>query len=893
MPSQNKQPVSEERSEKPQITLEQAMAGGAGAILDYISPTQWEITPNWINMPGMYAATLFVYTYPRYLQTNWLSPIINYDITMDVSMFIYPQKSKHVMSGLTRKVTQLESTMTIEQEKGLVRDPELETAISDIEALRDVIQRGEVKLFQAALYFTIYAKTKEEIETISEQLDSTLGGMLIYTKPALLQMEPGFNSTLPLGKDELGVLRNLDTGSLSTTFPFTSVELTSSQGILYGINRHNNSLIIFDRFDLENANSVVFAKAGAGKSYAIKLEVLRSLMFGTDVLVIDPENEYQALCEAIGGVHINMSLNSNTYINPFDLAPPIAGERGEDTLREAIINVYGLVALMVGGVNPEESSILEQALYQVYALKDITPDVATHKNEPPLMTDLEQMLLNMQGGQSLALRMQRYTRGTFSGLFTKQTNISLENRFVVFSIRDLEEQLRPIAMYICLNYIWAQIRFKLKKRILVIDEAWWMMQYEDSARFLMGLAKRARKYYLGVTVITQDVEDFLSSRYGRAVINNSSMQLLLKQSPAAIDQIAEVFHLTEGEKYLLLESEIGEGLFFAGLKHVAIKVIASFTEDQIITTDPRQLLQLQAEVEAAKAPEQPLVAPTPYEQALVEGKPVPAVEKDQTRELFNRAKQEAGSNKQQEAGSTKPADAKAMADKQEAGSNKEHEAGSGMQDVQQPQTSNIPHPASSSAPTPSIPPQAIPASAGGQQSSVPAPQPTPPPSQPETTPPPVETSPPPQAPISAQPTAEAEEEKIVIDEGRPEETKPEPKQAQLTPVPKPNPYSLAEKRKEAGYEQPDDNKQLTDNREEIKETPIQKPEKSKMEFFYQTPPGLDKEQEAGKEREAGSRKPADAKAMADKQDVKTSNLPPQASRDSDDFWGEDKNGVLE
>lgn len=574
-------------------TAEKAFREGMLNVLDIIAPSAFTVTPNYVQLENFYIKTLFVYTYPRYLQANWLSPIINYDITCDISMFIYPLRSNEVMGNLRKKVSQLESTETIEREKGYVRNPELETAISDIEGLRDVLQRGEVRMFQYGLYFNIYAKSLEELNAISKQLESTLGGMLIYTKQAILQMEQGFNSCTPLGNDEIAVRRNVDTGSLSSTFPFTSAELTSNDGVLYGLNRHNNSLILFDRFKLENANSVVFAKAGSGKSYAVKLEILRSLMLGTDIIVIDPENEYRALCEAVGGSYLPMSLNSPQHINPFDLPKKTdAEESGEDILRNAVVTLKGLIALMIGSLTPEEDAILDKALYETYALKDITIDVESHKNPSPLMIDLHNILSNMTGAESIASRLQKYTEGTFAGLFNKPTNFELDRGFVVFSIRDLEEQLRPIGMYMTLNYIWNKIRFEMKKRILAIDEAWILMQHEDSAKFLYALAKRCRKYYLGLTVITQDVEDFLNSQYGRSVISNSSMQLLLKQSTSSIDRLAEIFNLTEGEKYLLLECDVGEGLFFAGLNHVAIKIIASYTEDQLITTDPRQLIEI-------------------------------------------------------------------------------------------------------------------------------------------------------------------------------------------------------------------------------------------------------------------------------------------------------------
>lgn len=588
---------------------QQTYQQGMSSVLDIIAPSALEIKPNYIRLGNTLVRTLFVFTYPSYVQTNWLAGIINYDITLDLSMFIHPIGSKEVMTQLRKKAGQLQSSMAIEQEKGLVSNPELETAIQNIEGLRDQLQKGEMRLFQFGLYFTIYGKNEDELNTITDQLESTLGGMLIYTKQTLLQMEQGFTSTVPLAIDELKILRNLDTASLSTTFPFTSTTLSSNEGILYGLNRHNNSLILFDRFNLENANSVVFAKAGSGKSYAVKLEALRYLMLGTDVLVIDPENEYKALCEAVGGNYLNITLNSDKRINPFDLPKAGTGasaeSSGSDVLRSNVTMLAGLISLMMGGVTPEEDAILEKAIFETYALKDITADPATHANQSPLLADLQSVLQNMTGTTSMVNKLSKYTEGTFKGLFDQPTNFDLNNGFIVFSVRDLEDTLRPIGMYMILNYIWQRVRFNMRRRILIVDEAWWMMQYEDSGKFLYALSKRCRKYYLGLTIISQDVEDFLDSKYGRSVINNSSMQILMKQSPSSVEKISDVFGLTEGEKFLLLECEVGEGLFFAGLNHVAIKIIASYTEDQMITTDPRQLLEMKTAQEAEEKKDNP------------------------------------------------------------------------------------------------------------------------------------------------------------------------------------------------------------------------------------------------------------------------------------------------
>jgi len=586
-------------------------------LLDAIAPASYVVGPNYLQLNELYVRTIFVYAFPHFLNTNWMSPIVNSDVVMDISISIKPLESKTFVGTLRKQQGKLESSRQIEQEKGFVRNPELDTAIQDIDALREDLMTGQQKIFQLGLYFTIYAKSIDELNTATDQIESTLGGLVINTKQAIFQMEQGFNTTLPLCTDQINVYKNLDTNSISTTFPFVSATLSNNEGILYGINRHNSSLILFDRFKLENANMVVFAKSGAGKSYSIKLEALRSLMMGVDVIVIDPESEYVALSNAVGGSYFDMSLNSEKRINPFDLPKGNTDEAGDVVLRTAIADLTGLIALMVGGMTPEEAAILDKALYDTYALRDITADIRTHSNPPPLLQDLRNVMSNMNGAQSLVQRLSKYVDGSFAGLFNQPTNFELDRGFVAFSIRNLEDQLRPIGMYMILNYVWSKIRHDLRKRLLIIDEAWLMMQYEDSARYIFSLAKRARKYYLGLTIISQDVEDFLNSQHGRAVLNNSSLQLLLKQSPTAVEKLAEVFNLTEGEKFLLLESNVGEGLFFAGTSHVAIQIVASYAEDQIITTDPSQILAAQQAKEEASSgsqvitPEETKITSTP------------------------------------------------------------------------------------------------------------------------------------------------------------------------------------------------------------------------------------------------------------------------------------------
>lgn len=569
---------------------------GVTTLRDVIAPSSFEVQSNFIKIGRRFVRTYFVYGYPRTLFTGWLSPIINLDEVVDISLNIEPVESQVVLNNLKKKVGQLEASYSINQEKGKVRDPQLEAQISDAEELRDKLQVGEDRFFRFGLYITVYGKDQKELDEVGRKLESVLGTSLVYTKPATIQMEQGFNSTLPMGTDLLQIRRNMDTGSISTSFPFTTANLSRNEGILYGINRHNNGLVLFDRFSLENANMVVFAKSGAGKSFAIKLECLRSLMMGTEIMIIDPENEYRTLCDAVGGSFLHLSLASDTRINPFDIPKTIDPEEADNALRANIIMLHGLLKLMTGQMTASEEADLDVALINTYADRGITNDPLTHTAEPPVMIDLYNTLNAMGGnGPSLAARLRRYTEGTFAGIFSEQSNVELDNPFVVFNIRDLEDELRPIGMYITLNYIWNRVRNERKKRILVIDEAWQLMQYQDSAMFMFSIAKRARKYYLGLTTISQDVEDFLSTRLGRAVVNNSSLQLLLKQNPAAVDIISDTFKLTQEETKRLTQFPVGEGLFFAGLSHVVLRIMGSPTEEQLITTNPQALLERQME----------------------------------------------------------------------------------------------------------------------------------------------------------------------------------------------------------------------------------------------------------------------------------------------------------
>ncbi len=591
-------PSEEKTIQQQLIEAEKIYQQGLASVRDLIAPSSLEIHYDHLSLSGVFVRSFFVYAYPRFLETNWMSPIINFDATVDVSQFIYPIASDEIMRTLKKKVAQIQSSITMSQEKGNVRDPQLETTLEDAEQLRTDLQRGQEKFFQFGMYFTVYAEDLKKLEATTKIIENQLGGKLVLTKRADIQGEHAFNSTLPLCIDELEVQRNMNTSPLSTTFPFISSSLATDEGILYGLNRHNNSLIIFDRFKMPNANSCVFASSGAGKSYAVKLEILRQVMLGSDVIVIDPENEYKALCETVGGTYLNMSLNSEQRINPFDLPAAFEGNvlRPGDLLRENIITLTGLMKLILGDMSAGEEALIDKALIDTYAVRGITMDIENPGNMPmPTMEDFYSVLSSMKGAEDLSQRLQKFTSGTFGGIFNRETNIDLGTGLIIFGVRDLEDELRPAAMFILLNYIWNKVRSELKRRILVVDEAWTMMQHEDAAKFLFGLVKRARKYYLGVTTITQDVEDFLGSKYGRPIVTNASMQLLLKQAPSSVEVLQKTFNLTEGEKYMLLNSGVGQGLFFADNKHVAVQVIASYSENQIVTTNPEELLNQRRE----------------------------------------------------------------------------------------------------------------------------------------------------------------------------------------------------------------------------------------------------------------------------------------------------------
>lgn len=601
--------IAEQQRQAENREVQEAFQKGITALRDFIAPASIEYSGTHFQLGTRLARTYYVYGYPRKVFTGWISSMVNLDEIMDMSLFIYPVESQVVLDNLRKKVSQLEAGIQIEAEKGRVRDPGKEAAIQDAEEMRDKLQVGEERFFRFGFYFTLYANSMDELEFVTHKVESMLGQQLLYSKPATSQQEQGFNSTIPQFTDQLQVRRNFNTGALSTSFPFTSADLTQDKGILYGINMHNSGLVIFDRFSLENGNAVVFAKSGAGKSFTVKLEALRSMMYGTEVFIIDPENEYQRMAEAVGGSYVRLSLSSVTRINPFDLPRVVDTDEADNALRSNLITLHGLLRLMMGGaqaqmaasgaimapaLTPVEESDLDEALITTYAKAGITNDPLTHTAQPPTVHDLYDTLLHMGGtGPQLAQRLRKYTTGTFAGIFSQQSNIDINNQLVVFNIRDLEDELRPVAMYIVLNFIWNKTKADQKKRILVVDEAWQLMKYEDSANFLFSLAKRARKYNLGITTITQDVEDFMGSRMGRAIVANASMQILLKQSTSAVDVLSNIFKLTSEERKRLSQFPVGQGLFFAGQNHVHIQIAASPTETGLITTNPDQVRQIE------------------------------------------------------------------------------------------------------------------------------------------------------------------------------------------------------------------------------------------------------------------------------------------------------------
>jgi conjugal transfer ATP-binding protein TraC len=602
LPFLKKKPTTEEQANQQVDTENQAVlkqfAQGLVTVQDIIAPEAIEVDFTYQKINSSYTRTLFVAGYPRTVPANWLSPLINYPHQLDISMFIFPVDVREVLENLKRKITEMEAEITSDIRAGKISNIDTEVKLEDARVIREQLAKGAERFFQFGLYVTINAKDKDELERITKSVQSTLGSLLIVSKKTTLQMDLGFKTTLPMGVDRLLITRNMDTTSLATTFPFTSSELTMETGIVYGLNEHNDSLVVFDRFKMENFNMVIFAKSGAGKSYTVKLEILRQLMFDTEVLVLDPEHEYEDLAKSVGGEYINFTFNSTIKINPFDLSNVY--EEGENELGQKIIHLHALLKVMLGQMTATQEALLDRALVSAYKAKGITPDPATQTNEPPLMEDLYKALIGMENTEAadLSARLEKFITGSFRGIFDQKSNIDIRNQLTVFSVREMEEEMRPIAMFVILDFIWTRIKKNLKKRLLVVDEAWYFMRYPDSAYFLQSIAKRARKYYLGLTTITQDVDDFMGSEFGKAIVSNASIKFLMKESPASIPILAETFYLYEGEKQLLVSADVGEGIFFAGQNHVALRVVASQEEHMVITTNPEELLRRQKEMGA-------------------------------------------------------------------------------------------------------------------------------------------------------------------------------------------------------------------------------------------------------------------------------------------------------
>ncbi|MBI4079174.1 MAG: ATP-binding protein [Candidatus Levybacteria bacterium] len=588
-----KKPVIQQKTARPNSikTLERGMV----SLTDIIAPTSVEVDFRLIRIGERFVRTFFIVSYPRYVSAGWLSPIVDFEHQLDISMFIYPTASPDILSDLKRKIAEMEATITSQAKEGQQVDPRVTAALDDALSLQEELAKGVERFFLFSLYVSIWGETIADFEVASKRFTATISSMLLMAKIATLQMENALKTTLPMGQDRLYITRNMDTTSLASTFPFTSAMLTQDQGILYGVNQQNGSLIIFDRFSLENANEVVFGKSGSGKSYLIKLEAMRQFMFGAEVIIVDPEGEYENLAKALGGEWLSFTTSSPIKINPFDLTGVY--EEGENELGLKILSMHGLLKIVLGELDATHDAILDRALVATYKQKGITADPATQKKEPPLMEDLYKTLLSMEDKEAseLALRLEKFIKGSLAGIFNQQSNFDIKSPFTVFSIKALEGDLRAIAMHIILDFVWTRIRKTLKKRLLILDEAWYMMQYEDSASFVYGIAKRARKYYLGLTTATQDIEDFLRSDYGKAVLSNSSLQILLKQGTAEIDTVSKTFYLSQGEKELLLSATTGEGLFFAGQNHVGIKVVAAPFEHELITSNPAELVERQQE----------------------------------------------------------------------------------------------------------------------------------------------------------------------------------------------------------------------------------------------------------------------------------------------------------
>ncbi len=587
---------------------ERRFARGTRSLADLLAPAAVEVARNHVHLEYQYARVLIVVGYPRTVAAGWLTPLLEFEHPIEISLHVHPLETASIVKLLGHKLVQLQSSRLVDVRGGRLADPEREVAFEDAERLREALQRGEQRVFSVSLYVLLRAGSPRGLDDLTRRVETTLDGMLAHSRVAILEQERAFRACLPTARDELLAYRNLDTTSLATTFPFTSGSLSMERGVLYGVATRSQSPVIVDPFDasLENANLAVFAMAGAGKSYFVKLMALRNLLAGVDFLIVDPEDEYGQVCQAAEGQYVRLASSSAHHLNPFDLPPPGTGAAdGIDVLAEQVTAVLGLLDVMLAGpgttLNAYERATLDRAVYQAYAAQGITVDPATHERTVPIMRDLHAVLESIPNDVAvgLAARLRRYVSGSLAGgLFAGQTNVALNRRLVVFNLQTLEEELRPLAMHLIANFVWNRVRRERRPRLLVIDEAWSLLRYPEGGAFISGMARRARKYYLGVVTITQDAADFLRSDHGRAVLVNAAMKLLLKQDSTTVDAVADAFQLTPEERQYLLGAGKGEGLLFARGARLALTIEASPAEHRLATTAPRELAERAAQAAA-------------------------------------------------------------------------------------------------------------------------------------------------------------------------------------------------------------------------------------------------------------------------------------------------------
>jgi type IV secretory pathway VirB4 component len=569
-------------------------------VKELLAPPGAEFSTNYFQIGNIYGRSFLILDYPSYLFSGWLEKIINLDEAFNLGLYFYPLETGAVLKQLEKQLARISAQISERETAGKVRSPELETAYRNVEELRDLLVQAQERMLNVGLYLTIFANDKKELEQKTNKIIKILESILIAVKPVMFQQKEAFFTTLPLCLDEIKTNYQINSSTASSFFPFISSELVDESGVFFGINLQNAGFVILDRWRYENPHLVILARSGAGKSYTTKLEVMRNLMLGTDVLILDPENEYQSIAEIYNGSFISLSLKGEANFNPFDLPPVLPNEEPLDVYKEHIADLISFCQLIIGEkLSSEDLAILDQALNQTYALFNILPDQDFSKIERfPTLNDLEKVLGGLVGGSELASKFYPYTQGNFSGFINKPTSVELEKRLIVFGFRDLPEILRPIGMFVVLNYILNRVRREMKKRLVIIDEAWWIMRQEAGAEFLLNAVKRGRKYNLAITTITQDVEDFLNSSYGRPIITNSAIVFLMKQSPATIDICGQAFALSEGEKQFLLQAERGQGLILVGQRKIPVYILASYAEDQIIKTRPEQLIALKKAKEA-------------------------------------------------------------------------------------------------------------------------------------------------------------------------------------------------------------------------------------------------------------------------------------------------------